>query len=1051
MKFTPRQWDAVRTTDRHVLVSAGAGTGKTRTVVGRILFLLGVEINGVVFEHPVQLSDLVAITFTNAAAADLKQKVRRALRDAGRPREAYAVDNARIGTIHAFCSDVLRRFALRSGASPRQEVLDEPTMVGLTAQAVRDTLVAALERADSSDVDELLADWSVREVERFVLDLLSDLDRLGDLLARRDEFPASERALLSLAERASAMLDTRLDERGVIDFDRIIVRTRDLLARDVEALTALRRTIHTLIIDEFQDVDPVQKEIAYLIGDPSLRQAKTPTLMLVGDAKQSIYRFRRADVTAWSAVEHDFRRGLGSVITVADNFRSSGAILGFVDHTVGALLDEPLDGSDRRPCETPYYPLEIAEAKQAEGVPVELIVVPTRPDGSDFLSEDVRAIEAHAVANRARELVETGETEWGAIAILVPTWATAATHLQAIEGVGGKAITLKPTRFFEQREIVDLIIALETIRDPYDDRALIGFLRSPFVGLEDATLLDLARQTPAPYWPSLHSVRTREQELLMWGVALLERLGRLRDRVPLDELLETLFDQTGYLAHLRLLGPHRFQSLANVERFVRLVQTMGHQTLGEFLRIVSDVRKAGTDDSDVPQVPPADAATITTIHSAKGLEWDVVFWCDMARMARFRDNKNLLIGRTSLSLKGAELDAQQAPVAWREIRDELATEDSAERKRLWYVAATRAKRRLIVSGLRQGRATRDFRSTVGDHLWSVLGPVRCENGATFAYESHHGLRYEGRVRLGDPTVLERLAARPAPTPVPTVEPASVLAPPLPDVALVSGRPRHSATQLLTFSRCPRRHWFKYVVGVREPEVDRTSAEFIDAVTRGRIVHDVLEHLRERDELDRLLEDAIYRCDPDAPTPEQPEGRRYRSMLRAEITQVTENTDYRRVAGNPTARRELRFLHIQSPDVFFEGAIDLAAVEPPQIVLLDVKTSSVDAGAARDRAARFLRQRDVYVTAAEAISSKRVARFAFHFSRPSVHVSAPIDDAAREASSQAIQDDLQAIGQGDKRLTDHPAECRFCGYRAVGWCPGVEPRDPHPSQLSLNLA
>ncbi|MBX6365928.1 MAG: UvrD-helicase domain-containing protein, partial [Gemmatimonadetes bacterium] len=119
-----RQWEAIRAVDRHVLVHAGAGTGKTFTVVRRILYLLGVEVRGERIAQPVGLGRIAAITYTNRAAADLKGKLRAALRAEGLRREAYEVDLARIGTIHSFCGEVLRDFALRAGRPPAGTVLE---------------------------------------------------------------------------------------------------------------------------------------------------------------------------------------------------------------------------------------------------------------------------------------------------------------------------------------------------------------------------------------------------------------------------------------------------------------------------------------------------------------------------------------------------------------------------------------------------------------------------------------------------------------------------------------------------------------------------------------------------------------------------------------------------------------------------------------------------------------------------------------------------------------------------------------------------------------
>src|SRR5690554_1604684 len=138
---TDAQWAAASAVDEHVLVTAGAGAGKTQTVVYRILYLLGVELRGQRIARPHRLHDIAAITFTNQAAADLKQKVRNALRAAGLRRAAYEVDFARIGTIHAFCGELLREFALRAGRAPIRELLEEGAGIALAAEAVRETLL----------------------------------------------------------------------------------------------------------------------------------------------------------------------------------------------------------------------------------------------------------------------------------------------------------------------------------------------------------------------------------------------------------------------------------------------------------------------------------------------------------------------------------------------------------------------------------------------------------------------------------------------------------------------------------------------------------------------------------------------------------------------------------------------------------------------------------------------------------------------------------------------------------------------------------------------
>ncbi|MEJ2237567.1 MAG: UvrD-helicase domain-containing protein [Gemmatimonadales bacterium] len=1052
--FTREQWEAVSAVDRHVLVTAGAGTGKTWTVVGRILYLLGVELNGVRIETPSRLHDLAAITFTNHAAADLKDKLRTALRESGRQEDAYLVDTARIGTIHSFCSTILREFALHWGRNPHETVLDETTANAIESDAVHDALLKSLDQPATMEVQQLLYSWSARDVERMVGSILEDGDRLRIYQDEAPRLSANERALVALASGANAIVDERLEALGAVDFDRIILRTRDLLMRDDRALHLLRRRLRTLIIDEFQDVDPVQKQIAYLLGAPTEDGADTTRLMLVGDPKQSIYRFRRADVKVWMQVERDFvDEGYGEAIELKRNFRSTAGILGFVDATIGTLFEEPANGVEHEDCEVRFQSLETATAKQRRGPPVELLVVPTRPDGRDYRADDVRKLEATAIARRASELVDNGEAGWSDMAVLVPNWRHVDLYKNELEAIGGRAFPLRTLGFLDRREIMDMILALEVARDPWDDRALFGYLRSPFVGVKDETLLQLARQGSPPYWDLIDQADVVESELLRWGMEVLRRHVALRDRVPTDELLESLLDTTGYLAHLRLLGEERLQAIANVDKLLRQARASSYLSIGEFLRVLEDAKARGREEGEVPLVPRSDAVTITTVHSAKGLEWNVVFWCDMVQWLRGGEGRDLLLGRNRVALKDPELKPEEQSAHWRQLKDEIEREVYAERKRIWYVAATRAAQRLFVCGLPVGSASTQSRNTVADHIWSTLRDVELRDGGVFHYAASAGAKFQGAVRLARTDGV--FPGEGAADDGRGIEPLEVLSAPLDAIRVPAGGLKRSATEILTYSRCQRRHWFKYTLGVREPTVSREGGGFIDAVTRGTIVHEVLQWLNEEDELDSLLEDAIGRWDQHAPPPNVSAGVRYRKQLREEIKNVVDDPKYREIADLVSAKRELGFVHISASDRVFHGSMDLVAADERGLMILDVKTSNVSAATAEIHAARFTPQRDVYIKSAEGISGRAVDRFAFQFSQAGVQTSERIDSEIRKATDRRLEHALDDLAGGASALTAYPAECEFCGFRRVGWCAGASASEPVPptgdEQLDLGLS
>jgi ATP-dependent helicase/nuclease subunit A len=1047
------QWEAIADADRHTLVVAGAGTGKTFTVVHRILYMLGVPVNGVAYEQPVSLEEIAAITFTNQAARELREDLRAALRLAGRRDDAYRLDEARIGTIHGFCTDLLREHALRRGSNPSVRALEEGEAMARAMLAARDALIEALERGDISGLPELLGMWETSKVDQWIVALMNRPDLIRNSIADTD-LDDRERALVMLADLGLRKHEERLARDGAVDFDRMILWTRDLLRDDPLARRSLQRRLRLLVIDEFQDVDPVQKEIAYAIGEPGGDDA-TPRLMLVGDPKQSIYRFRRADVSVWNEVQREFGGHPGCAVhALVENFRSRPAILGFVDATAGKWLDHPLekDAAGLDDFEVAYQPVQAQRDAGPVAAPVELIITPAKPNGRAFSVREIRTAEAAVIARRASELHAYG-LRWRDMALLLPAWAEEPIYTRALRAAGVPVYVLRDVGFYDQREIVDLIVALQAVRDPTDDVALFGFLRGPFIGLRDESLLSIAREFRPAYWWRLSDVDLNDEEendRLSRARQLLWQWIQLRDRVHPAELLDGMMRETGFLAHLALRGDDGRQAIANVRLFLAMTRAVERAAIGDILRTIRESRER---EDRVAQAKlfgsGEDVLLITSIHVSKGLEWPVVFWANLS-CGKPVFNEELLLGRESLRLGTPDKAADEAD-DWKALYDRLRKESDAERKRLWYVASTRARDRLIVSGIACGQTT----DTPGTAMLGLFPEIADESTNTFSYTGQDGVAYQGIIERASVSAAsaedadeteeeESSALEPVDEElvVPGVDDLRVRAAALtvePGVMpSPAGLTRHSATEFLTHARCPRRHWFRYTVGIREPEIEAADERLVSAVARGQIVHNVLERHEADLELDTLLEDAIGRWDESAPTPANERGLRYRRHLTDEVTRVLEHPDYAGMVNRPGAGRELGFLRIRPDGTAIQGYIDLAAPTKSGdgIELLDVKTTQCDAAAAKRKAAQYAPQRDVYAAAASAISAAPVTRFAFQFSRAREHVASNLtaDDVKR--AEENVNDWVQSIERASKNVTPYPAECGFCGYRRAGLCPGA---------------
>lgn len=975
LRLTEAQQEIVLATG-NVLVDAGAGSGKTTTVVQLLLHSLGVPVRTADdvlpgAAAPLLLDQLAAITFTNAAAADLKRKLRSALRDAGASELATDVDAARLGTIHSFCGDLLRSYALRAQLPPGQRVLTDAEAAALVAEAARDVVHVALERAELPGLKALVAGRKLADVIDWVAKAASDQDRLERWRAGMDGgLREHERALLALAAETVAERSARLTTLGALDFDRMIVGARDLL-RDAELRHAVQRRLRLLVIDEFQDVDPAQQEIAMLLAGLEHDDPQPTRLVLVGDPKQSIYRFRRADVTLWGRTAARFEGGAGTLLPLHDNFRSKAAILGFVDHTIGQLLDRPLESDGaRRPYEVEFTPLNpLADHRDGDEV-VEIYILPSDDKGKPLTANRVREREAPAIAARLRALADEGQ-RWADMAILVNSWNAADGLQQALQQAGIPSYVPRGEGFWETREVLDLLLALRAIRDPLDDIAVMGVLKSPFGGVRDETLLMLARARErgsmvdaAARVAADGSLAPDEAERLARVASMLSRYAALRDRLPAAEMLDRLLAESGYIAALAL-SDGGAQAIANLRKLRRLLESARDRSLGEFLR---EVREARDREDKVAAErlygERGDVVTITTVHSAKGLEWDVVVLADLAAQLQ-EPTAAFIAGRESIAIRAdADDEDDKAKDVWHEeAKRRESSEGTAERLRTWYVGMTRAKRRLLLFTLPFGEAKRP--NSAAQYLLGVLTGISAD--APYAYTSRAGAPFHARVHIAD-------AQAPQPVAVPAEAPALPVTPPA--LAAAAGSNRLSATQLMAYAKDPAawRRLYLDRIPMRDasPSGRASARELQRAIVTGQIVHQVLERLLDDGvDVDALLEEAIGAWDDEAPAPSGAAGSALRAMLRARVAAVSESPAWRAVVQAPGARHELAFTRVLSTGSAIVGALDLAVLEAAAARIVDVKVSRASPA---ELAERYAVQAAVYQDAVQAIANVSHATF-----------------------------------------------------------------------------
>lgn len=965
---------AALTAEHHAMLVANAGTGKTTTVVGKIRWLLGEDVGedeeGNVIPrcpNPCELREIAAITFTEKAAYDLKRKLREGL--AGRKDLLAQIDRAALGTIHSFCGQLLRENAVRLGIDASFRVLDEQEAEYRQSAIIRDIVVANISRdADLAEVFRTyglkgtdFTDGCVGHVRSVMRDLRWHPDRYEG-----DSYTSDEprdlkvwqrcRALIRAARMAREAWEKHELKEGVRDYDSLILDTRDLLvsADGAAALERIRGRYRILVIDEFQDTDGAQRDIAYAIA----RAFERPQLFLVGDPKQSIYRFRGADISVWNAVAGDLS-AIAPPLPMTRNFRSDPVVVeaaNAVSHHAFNIAARALetDFPDEVVQDSPL----VAHKEAIVRASVEWL----EPRGDD--ADECRANEGEHIASRIQRLVGEGYKH-SDIAVLYRTRTGVEPYKAALRRAGIPLHDSSPAGLTDRQEIHDVLNYLRILHNRTDDLRAFALLRSPFIGLRDeviarirfsmqgATLLRQARRYldegewyPAPEHAMIDDI---ERRALAEGLKLYDDARSLVDRVPLDELMTFLLDCSGYRNHLQLIEGSR-EALANLQAFVQLCETYRDLSLGAFLEMW-DQR-----DPDDPGLPTAqmfsakdDFVTFSTIHAAKGLEWPVVFLVDVGCSLNDRSANTYWTDPKHGAVLCPKKE-EQGPVV-ETMRLRRAKQELAEQARVLYVGVTRAKEKLIITGEVSKNSFGEWLNVFDvDHVTAV---------------PEYEVVQVADVKLG---LLDTLVET-------TTEHAAIAVP--------KHRFLTSATELMTKAHNPEEWERKYIHGIEAPWFfarPSGSSGKVSAAAYGTLVHGVLERIREEAELAEILEETL--SDLDSPELEAAfaAGTAYREALEAEISRVVTSEEWRwYVEGEHY--RELPFIHLVGPEEWRVGAFDLYR---PDGWIIDFKTHQIGADKVAAAAEDYDIQARVYKEAVKAIVGVD-ARMRLHFTAPNVAV------------------------------------------------------------------
>ncbi len=552
---------------------------------------------------------------------------------------------------------------------------------------------------------------------------------------------------VALVKRVQNRYNTLKAAEDLLDFDDLERRTLELLTRSPGVKQRyLGAEFRHILVDEFQDTNARQWNIVRALTEPELPEDGRPArLFVVGDPKQSIYGFRGADVSVFEKVRHTLRSiptpdGASSEIPLARSFRTHAPLIGAFNHIFGQLLHRP-PGSPIGNHEVEYgVPMSAHRSTAPDELPpLQLLLIDTcerTSDGKDYLLNDkgkpcakidadsAREWEAAEIAARIRQIViEKPITVYDKAAgrqrpvtlddvvLLFQTMSKVSIYEDALRAQGISYITVAGRGYYSRQEVWDLLALLESLYNPYDDLSLATALRSPLFNLSDEALfaLRLYHDSEGKLLPlrdalwlaanrDMGAIPAAEHERVRQAWQTFHELHRQAGRVTISELLRDALARTGYLATLTGL-PDGARRRANVEKLLKKAVETNRVTLSEFTHYLSDLSDREVRESEA-ETDVSNAVQLMTVHASKGLEFPVVILPD-ASWTNNRSNSHPLLSHPDYGVVCILPDDRKdppRPYLHTQINAMNRLRNEAERKRLLYVAATRAQDYLMVSG-----------------------------------------------------------------------------------------------------------------------------------------------------------------------------------------------------------------------------------------------------------------------------------------------------------------------------------------------------------------
>jgi ATP-dependent helicase/nuclease subunit A len=552
------------------------------------------------------------------------------------------------------------------------------------------------------------AGWAPRDADK-----LNEIRKFACSLAELDEELMG--TLTFLLTPFIENFRIKYTREGFVSFSGLLALSRNLLQENAAVRERLKSEYRAVLVDEFQDTDPVQMELLLFLAEKKVACAGTwekirlepGKLFIVGDPKQSIYRFRGADIVAFQAVRELIKGQGGREYALATNFRSNSGIISLVNTVFSGLIRK------KENIQPEYNPIIAAPSTPApqEWQKPELLLMCDGPDDRDksLLSThqsretEARKIAAWIDANRGKLEIRRRDSsvkllEYKDMAIILRALTQVHVYLEELRNFDIPFVVEGEKSFYETQEVIDFVNLIRAIENPENKIALVGLLRSPLGGLDDRDIYELRRAGRLDYRSGRGAAGPASR---LFGV--LRTLHGLTGRLSVNKLLDEILDST-YIMEICAQSYHKEQALANIMKFRRVATdaaARGVTTLRELSRLMQEYVSEGIDEGEDPLADDTyDAVRVLSIHKSKGLEYPVVFMpnlhgaqnpppSDEPAVIADWGTRSVGINIKNPGIKNLNMLALEA---------ESKKRESEESARLLYVACTRSRDKLFLLG-----------------------------------------------------------------------------------------------------------------------------------------------------------------------------------------------------------------------------------------------------------------------------------------------------------------------------------------------------------------